>query len=129
MKQTVSKQVTKKETRNRREGRGRVIALSQRIFCLQGKDTYYVESENSNSRFYFVRFNSSFAGKFCSCKDYDSNRPELCRHQHAVFYGIKYNTIKEVEHLPEDVRTKRDTTEEDKPTIESKCWEDDEYSF
>jgi len=69
---------------------------------------------------------SSFAGGFCSCKDYDSNRADLFKHQHAVFFGIKYNTIQEVDKLPEDVRTKR---EPEKPTIESKCWEDDKYSF
>ncbi len=70
---------------------------------------YYVESESSDGRYYFVRFNSSFAGGFCNCKDYDSNRTERCKYQYAIEYGIRFNTIKEVEHLPEEVRGKRDT--------------------
>ena len=31
------------------------------------------------------------------------------KHQYAIEYGIRFNTIKEVEHLPEEVRGKRDT--------------------
>src|SRR5574339_435925 len=85
MKQIVSKQVIKKENKkDRRDGKGRVIALSRRVYRLRGKDTFYVESESCDSRYYFVRFNSSFAGGFCSCKDYESNRSEFCKHQHAI---------------------------------------------
>jgi predicted nucleic acid-binding Zn finger protein len=103
MKQEVSKVENKK---NRREGRGRVIALSHRMYRLQNKDTFYVESESSDGRYYFVRFNSSFAGGFCSCKDYESNRSDRCKHQYAVEYGIRFNTITEVDRLPEEVRGK-----------------------
>ncbi len=107
MKQTVSKTVEKK---NRREGRGRVVALSRYVYRLQGKDTYYVESKSCDSRYYFSRFNSSFAGGFCSCKDYESNRSERCKHQYAIEYAIRFNTVREVAKLPEEVRGKKKTT-------------------
>ncbi len=49
MKQTVSKTIEK--SKNRREGRARAIALSRNIYHLQNKkNTYYVESESSDSR-------------------------------------------------------------------------------
>lgn len=108
----VSKQIVENndnKKKNRREGRGRVLALSRHVYQLRGKDTFYVESESCDSRYYFVRFNSSFAGGFCSCRDYDSNRSEFCKHQHGVFYAIKYNTVLEVDRLPEEVRGKRDS--------------------
>ncbi len=65
MKQTISKQLAKEEKNNkkdRREGNGRVLALSRYVYRLQAKDTYYVESETADSRYYFVRFNYSFTG-------------------------------------------------------------------
>jgi predicted nucleic acid-binding Zn finger protein len=114
MKQTVSKQLAKEEEnnkKNRREDKGRVLALSRYVYRLQGKDTYSVKSETMDSRYYFVRFNYSFTGGFCSCKDYESNRSEKCKHPYAVEYGIRFNTIKEVEHLPEEVRNAKKTAE------------------
>ena len=51
--------------------------------------------------------------------DYGSNRAGRCKHIYTVEYAIRFNTLKEVEHLPEEVRGKRGPTEE-KPTIESK---------
>ena len=108
MKQIVSKQLTKENKKDRREGEGRVLALSRRVYRLRGKDTFYIESESCDNRYYFVRFNASFAGGFCSCKDYEYNRSEFCKHQHAIVYGIQFNTIKEVDKLPEEVRGKRD---------------------
>ncbi|MGB9168597.1 MAG: hypothetical protein WCB31_06700 [Nitrososphaeraceae archaeon] len=60
--------------------------------------------------------------------DYGSNRVDRCKHIYSVEYAIRFNTLKEVVHLPEEVRGKREPTQE-KPTIESKCWEEDKYSF
>ena len=73
------------------------------------------------------RFESS-SFEWCSCMDYGSHRADRCKHIYAVEYAIRFNTLKEVEHLPEEVRGKREITEE-KPTIESKSWEENEYSF
>jgi hypothetical protein len=118
MKQTskIVKQKTTVEKKDRRAGRGLVIALSRHVYRLQGKDTFYVESESCDSRYYFVRFNSSFAGGFCGCKDFESNRTERCKHQYAVEYGIRFNTIQVVEHFPQEAR-------------KGLSYQDDEYSF
>jgi hypothetical protein len=42
MKQTVSKQLVEKNKKDRREGKGRVLALSRIVYRLQNKYTYYV---------------------------------------------------------------------------------------
>lgn len=124
MKQTVSKLekktiVEKPKEKNRREGRGRVLALSRQIYRLQGKDTFYVESESCDGRYYFVRFNHSLDGGFCSCKDYESNRSEMCKHQHAVYYAIGFNTVKEVDKFPPEVRTNKSNSIAEKYKNES----------
>ena len=130
MKQTISK-IETKEKKNRREGRGRVISLSRHVYRLQGKDTYYVESESCDSRYYFVRYEpSSF--EWCSCFD-NSTRGEKCKHIWAIEYAIRFNTIKEVPKLPKDVLVKKDiviaTTESTTIVKTPKSWEDDEYNF
>ncbi len=114
MKQTVSK-IVKQEKRNRREGVGRCMAISQKIYRLQNSETFYVESESSTSRYYFVRYNPSVF-EWCSCKDYESNRSEKCKHLYAVEYGIRFNTIQEVEHFSQEAR-------------KGLSYQDDEYSF
>jgi predicted nucleic acid-binding Zn finger protein len=132
MKQTVSKL----EKKNRREGRGRVLALSRRIYRLQGgKDTYHVESESCDSRYYFVRYNPSVF-EWCSCKDFENSRTEgRCKHLYAVEFAIRFATVKEVEHFPqESIRTLNDL---EKAEIEAEeyrtrrilTYESDDYSF
>lgn len=44
--------------------------------------------------------------------DYGSHRADRCKHIYAVEYAIRFNTLKEVEHLPEEVHGKRQPTEE-----------------
>ena len=107
---------TKLETKDRREGRARCIALSRTIYQMRGKETFYVESESCVGRYYFVRFNSSFDGSFCSCKNFESNRSEKCKHLMTVENAIRFATIKEVDHFPEETR-------------KSLSYEDDDYSF
>ena len=46
--------------KNRREGKGRVLAISRRIYRLQKTDVYYVESESSDNIYYFVKFKPDF---------------------------------------------------------------------
>ena len=99
MKQTVSKQVQNKD---RRSGKARVIALSRRIYKLTDKNTYYVESETCDNRYYFVRYNPDVF-EWCSCKDFESNRSERCKHTIAIEYAIRFNTIREVDKLPSEV--------------------------
>lgn len=108
MEQIVSKQLTKENNKNRRDGKGRVIALSRNVYRLLNKNTFYVESETSDKRYYFVRFNPSVF-EWCSCKDFESNRSERCKHLYGVEYAIRFATVKEVDKLPEEVHIKKDT--------------------
>ena len=39
--------------KRRREGKGRVLAISRRIYRLQKTDVFYVESESSDNTYYF----------------------------------------------------------------------------
>jgi predicted nucleic acid-binding Zn finger protein len=122
MKQIVSKQIVEKK-KDRRAGKGRVIALSRQMFNLSNRSTYYVESETTDNRYYFVRFEpSSF--EWCSCMDYGSNRSEKCKHLYAVEYGIRMGTMKEVDKLPEEVHSNIK-----KQSAEPRSYLDDEYSF
>jgi len=122
MKQTeVSKIVKQQEPKkNRREGRGRVLALSRQIYRLLNKNTFYVESESSDNRYYFVRYNPSVF-EWCSCKDFESNRAERCKHLYGVEYAIRFATVKEVDKLPEEVTTK--------PRQQQLSYERDQYDF
>ena len=44
----------------RREGKGRVLAISRRIYRLQKTDVFYVESESSDNTYYFGNINLQF---------------------------------------------------------------------
>jgi len=46
---------------------------------------------------------------------------------YALEYGIRYNTIKEVDRLPEETKIKKDK-DNAKATI-TESWKNDEYSF
>lgn len=101
------KQITKLKKqlveKNRREGKGRVISLSRNIYKITDKNTYYVESESCDSRYYFVRYNPSVF-EWCSCFD-NSRRNEKCKHIFAIEFGSQFNTIKEVDKLPSGIIT------------------------
>jgi predicted nucleic acid-binding Zn finger protein len=89
------------ELENKREGHGRNIALTKNVFYLSGsKHVYYVQSEHSNERYYYVKFIPSVF-EYCSCPD-NSIRGQKCKHQFAIEYAIRKNTLKEIEHLPEN---------------------------
>jgi hypothetical protein len=49
-KQVVGEQ--KEELENKREGKGRILAIS-RTYRIQNTDVYYVESASSNNIYYF----------------------------------------------------------------------------
>ena len=115
-----------KKQRTGKRIRGRQSSYPEIYTHLQNKNTYYVESESSDSRYYFVRFNPSVF-QWCSCKDFESNRSERCKHLYALEYGIRYNTIKEVDRLPEETKIKKDK-DNAKATI-TESWKNDEYSF
>jgi|SoiMethySBSTD1v2_1073268.scaffolds.fasta_scaffold3517792_1 predicted nucleic acid-binding Zn finger protein len=113
--------------KDRRSGKGRVIALSRRIYRLMQTDIFYVESESTDNVYYFVKFKPDVM-EFCSCKDYESNRAQKCKHLYSIEFAIRMGTLKETDKLPEDA--KRKAAVRQSTTVTKKSFiEDDDYSF
>jgi predicted nucleic acid-binding Zn finger protein len=102
--------IEQKITKDRREGKGRVLALSRRIYRLLQQNTqssvtdvyYYVESEISDDHYYCVKYNPSSSvveSWFCSCKD-NSTRHMKCKHLFAIEFAIKWGTIQDIDKVP-----------------------------
>ena len=108
------------EKKNRRSGKGRVIALSRRVYRLLNTDVYYVESESSDNTYYFVKFKPDVI-EWCSCMD-NSTRHVTCKHLHAIIFAIRMGILKDTDKLPADA--KRDTIAQD-----NKSYTEDDYSF
>jgi hypothetical protein len=89
--------------KDRRSGKGRVLALSRRVYRIQNSDTFYVESETSDNNYYYVKFKPSIF-EWCSCKDFESNRAKFCKHLFAVEFAIRLNTLKDTEKLPAEAK-------------------------
>ena len=124
--------VDKKKTKDRREGKGRCIALSRRIYrLLQTEDVFYVESESTDNVYYFVKFKPDLI-VWCSCRD-NSTRGLKCKHLWSIEFAIRFDTLKEIDKLPADV--KRDTSLLISPKPEqiaastNSSYKDDDYSF
>ena len=101
---------TNTNTKDRRSGKGLVIALSRRIYHLNtsNRHTYYIESESSDNNYYFVRFNPSVF-EWCSCKDFEHSKEiKRCKHIFAIEHAIRFGTILEVDRLPSEVQIKRE---------------------
>ena len=117
--------------KNRREGKGRVLAISRRIYRLQKTDVYYVESESSDNIYYFVKFKPDVI-EWCSCCD-NSIRGMKCKHLWSIEFAIRFGTLNDTDRLPADA--KRDTSmlvspkPEQITTIEAKSYTEDDYSF
>ena len=121
-------QIVENKTEHKREGKGRSLAVSRKIYRLQNTDTFYVESETSDNVFYFIRYN--FSGlQWCSCP-YNSIRGQKCKHQFAIEYSIRLGTLKDIEKLPEEAKRYSGSS---KTAIvvqqQSKSYIDDDYSF
>ena len=114
---TTSKIVEQPTKKDRRSGKGRVIALSRRVYRLLSTDVYYVESESSDNTYYFVKYNLSDSA-WCSCRD-NSTRGMKCKHIWSIEFAIRMGTLKDTDRLPEDATKKR----------ESKSYTGDEYSY
>jgi predicted nucleic acid-binding Zn finger protein len=104
---------------NKREGHGRNIALTRKVFRLENSDTFYVESGSTDNVFYFIRYEPSF--EYCSCLD-NSVRHVRCKHIFAIEYAIKKGTLQEIEHLPTNAQRYPQK-------ITAKDWRSDEYDF
>ena len=88
----------KVEIKDRREGKGRVLAISRYVYHVLNSDVYYVESESGDSVYYFVKFKPDVES-WCSCKD-NSTRGLKCKHLFAIEFAIKWGTIKDIKKLP-----------------------------
>ena len=103
----------KEELENKREGKGRSLAISRNVYRLQNTDTFYVESETSDNIYYFVKFKQDVF-EWCSCLD-NSTRHVKCKHIFAIEFTIKWGTLKDIDKLP--------------ASAEPKSYEEDDYSF
>ena len=116
--------VSEKQTKvkDRREMRGRVLAISRRVVRLLNSDTYYVESETNDNIYYFVRYNPSVL-EWCSCLD-NSTRHLKCKHLHAIEFSIRFGTLKDIKKLPTEAKRYS-------PVIESptKSYRNEKYDF
>ena len=96
-------------------------------------DVFYVESESTDNVYYFVKFKPDLI-VWCSCRD-NSTRGLKCKHLWSIEFAIRFDTLKEIDKLPADV--KRDTSllispkpEQIAATIEAKLsYKDENYSF
>ena len=98
-----NKTTTAKKEKDRREGKGRVLAISRNVFyLLDSKDVYYVQSEHSDNIYYFCKFKPDVF-EWCSCPD-NSIRGQKCKHQFAIEYAIKKGTLRDIDKLPENAQ-------------------------
>jgi hypothetical protein len=124
------KQVVENEsnkTKDRREGKGRVLALSRNVLRILNSDVYYVESESSDNIYYFVKFKPDVF-EWCSCKD-NSTRHLKCKHIFAIEFAIKWGTLIDIDKLPKEAKRYPVTTTKPVVVSEPKSYTDDDYSF
>ena len=126
-----SKQIVEAEQRYKREGKGRVLAISRRIYRLQKTDVFYVESESSDNFYYFVKYQPSVLD-WCSCRD-NSTRGMKCKHICSIEFATRFGTLKDIDRLPTKAKVKKKkvviitTPAATKPL--TKLYIDDDYSF
>jgi predicted nucleic acid-binding Zn finger protein len=112
------------EKKDRREGKGRVIALSRRVYRIVNTDVFYVESESNDEMYYYVMFDTTKEFEWCSCKDFERSRYQnKCKHLYGVEYAIKFGTVNDTENLPSTAKKDNSSSQ---PT---KSWRDDDYGF
>ena len=112
------------------EGKGRVLAISRRIYRLQKTDVFYVESESSDNTYYFVKYQSSVL-YWCSCRD-NSTRGMKCKHIWSIEFAIRFGTLRDTDKLPANAKQDTSTLVSPKPSqiaIEAKSYTEDDYSF
>ena len=130
----MSKQQVVEEEKDKREGKGRVLALSRRVYRIQNSYTFYVESERCDNVYYFVKYKPDVLESwYCSCKD-NSIREMKCKHIFAIEFAIQWGTIKDIDGgLPTEakVRKKVATTSATTGTVPTtkSSYKDDDYSF
>jgi hypothetical protein len=102
MKQITTNQIIDEQQqesrKDRREGKGRVLAISRRMYRLLNSDVYYVESESSDNIYYFVKFKPDVF-EWCLCPD-NSTRHVTCKHLFAIEFAIRMGTLQDIDKLP-----------------------------
>ncbi|MFB5600871.1 MAG: hypothetical protein ACE5SW_11675 [Nitrososphaeraceae archaeon] len=59
---------------------------------------FYVSSEVSADRYYFVEFKPNVNSFYCTCWDYASNRAEKCKHIFSVGFALSLGLVQTVDH-------------------------------
>lgn len=119
------------EKKDRREGKGRVIALSRRVYRIINSDVYYIESESVDDMYYYVMWNTEKEFEWCSCPDYDK-RHLKCKHIYGVEYAIRFGTVTDIDKLPEGAKKDNQvatTTKSKSCNPESLPYKSDQYGF
>lgn len=111
-----------KTTKDRREGKGRVIALSRRVYKIKNSDVFYVESESKDGMYYYVMYDIEKNFEWCSCSDF-SNRNRKCKHIFGVEFAIKSNFVVETDKLPQNAKKDCDCN------VKELSYKKDDYSF
>ena len=104
------------EQEQKRECKGRALAISRNVFRIEKTDSFYCQSENNANVYYFIRYAPEVL-EWCSCPD-NSMRGMNCKHFFAVKYAIRLATVKDVDKLP--IEVKREVT---------KSYTEEDYSF
>jgi predicted nucleic acid-binding Zn finger protein len=91
------------EQEQKRECKGRRLAITGKIYRLQNtENVFYVLSESrSDNTYYLVKYNLS--DSYCSCPD-SSMKQMKCKHIWSIEYAIMLATVKDVDKLPIEVK-------------------------
>lgn len=120
--QIVGNEKEEKKTKDRRESKGRVLAISRQVYRLLNSDVYYVESESSDNIYYYVKYNPSVL-EWCSCLD-NSTRHLKCKHIHAIEFSIRFGTLKDIDRLPAESKRYGSGV-----ITQTKSYREDNYDF
>ena len=117
------------EKKDRRSRKGRVIALSRRIYRLLQTDVFYVESESTDNVFYYVKFKPDVI-EWCTCPDNSLRGGQMrCKHLHTIEFAIRLGTLRDIDRLPTEAKVRKVAAVTALPTTAKKSYTDDDYSF
>jgi len=127
-----SKQIVEEaEQKYKRECKGRSLALTRNVYRLVNTDVFYVESESSNNTYYFVKFKCGVL-EWCTCPD-NSMRTGggqmRCKHLHAIEFAIRLGTLRDIDRLPTEAKVRKVVVIPSIPTVSTKSYTNDDYSF
>ena len=125
---TTSKEIVEQTNKkDRREGKGRVIALSRRIYRLLQTDVFYVESESTDNVYYYIKFKPDLL-EWCSCPD-NSMRGQKCKHIWSIEFAIRMGIVKDTDRLPTEAKVRKVVVSATVVPTTKSSYKDDDYSF